>query len=120
MIGGVSATRTSSGVGSTSNIYIFIESKEMKCKDLIKIIQDLKLEDYEIFDISLDYTFKTGDISVGTNWKILPYPQYKDAFTFLEAESYDHIALVINMDDGSIRSKEENHYDTSTRDHYPY
>lgn len=41
----------------------------MKCKDLIKIIQDLKLEDYEIFYINLDHTVKTGDVSLGTNLK---------------------------------------------------
>lgn len=92
----------------------------MKCKDLVKIIQDLNLEDYEIFDISLDYTFRTGDISLGINWKTLPYPQYKDVFTLLEAESYDHVSLVINMDDGSILRKYERHYDSSTKEHYPY
>jgi len=92
----------------------------MKCKDLVKIIQDLKLEDYEIFGIDLDYGFKTGDISIGTNVKKLPYPQYKDIFTLLEAESYDQVSIEVDMNDGTVLSRSDDHFDTSSEEQYPY
>jgi len=92
----------------------------MKCKDLVKIIQDLKLEDYEIFGISLDYTFKTGDISIGTNLKTLPYPQYRDIFTFGAAESYDHVSITVDMDNGTVLDRYDDHFDTSSEKQYPY
>lgn len=92
----------------------------MKCKDLVKIIQDLNLEDCDIFDISLDCISKTGDISVGANCKQLPYPQYKDIFTHLPAESYDHLSLEINMENGSIIRAKNDHFDTSNEEMYPY
>ena len=92
----------------------------MKCKDLIKIIQDLELEDCDIYAIDLDYTCKVGDISVGTNQKILPYPEYKDVFTLLPAESYDQIYVTVDMDSGTVLSQDKNHYDTSSEEQYPY
>ena len=92
----------------------------MKCKDLVKIIQDLNLEDYDIFGIDLDYMFKIGDISVGTNCKQLPYPQYKDIFTHLPAESYDQVSVEVSMKNGSIIRTEKEHFDTSNEELYPY
>lgn len=92
----------------------------MKCKDLIKIIQDLELEDWDIYAIDLDDAYKVGDISVGTNQKILPYPEYKDAFTLLKAASYDQIYIAVDMDSGTVLSQDKNHYDTSSEEQYPY
>ena len=92
----------------------------MKCKDLIKIIQDLKLEDWDIYAIDLDYMWKVGDIVVGTNQKTLPYPEYKDVFTLLKAVSYDQIYVTVDMDKGTVLSQDKNHYDTSSEEQYPY
>ena len=92
----------------------------MKCKDLIKIIQDQQLEDYEIFDIDLDYTFKTGDFALAKNFQVLPYPEYKDVFTDLPAERYDHVSIQVNMEDGTVISRVEGYYDSSTKEYYPY
>lgn len=92
----------------------------MKCKDLIKIIQDQQLEDYDIFAIDLDYSFETGDFALAKNFQILPYPQYKDIYSDLEAERYDHVSIVVKMADGTIVSRTEAHYDSSTEENYPF
>lgn len=92
----------------------------MKCKDLVKIIQDLELEDYEIYCIDLDYMRETGYFSIGTNWKLLPYPQYKELFTHLTAESFDHVSIEIDMNDGTVLSRSDDHFDTSSEEQYPY
>lgn len=92
----------------------------MKCKDLIKIIQDQQLEDYDIFAIDLDYVFKTGNLALAKNFQILPYPQYKDIYSGLEAERYDYVSIEVNMEDGTMASRTEAHYDSSTKENYPF
>lgn len=92
----------------------------MTCKDLIKIIQDLHLEEYYIFEISLDYSFDTGDFALCKNYMELSYPEFKDCFEDAPAERYDGLWLSIDMETGTILRKESKHCDSSTEEFYPY
>lgn len=93
----------------------------MKCKDLIKIIQEHNLEEWDIIDIDLDDTFAHGDIVVWKNHSYLPHPEYSDFFDHDEpAEVYDRIGIDVDMENGQIVRKVVGHYNSSTKEQYPY
>ena len=92
----------------------------MTCEDLIKIIESENVKDADIFYVDLDYDQETGYLSLGRNYKILPYPEFKDLYTGLTAEEYDQITIKFDIENGKVISRTEDHYNTSSEQYYPY
>lgn len=93
----------------------------MKCKDLIEIIKEHNLEELDIIDIDLDDAFEEGEIVVRKNHSDLSYPEHTDFFDHDEpAEVYDRIGIYVNMESGQLIHKSIGHYDSSTKEQYPY
>jgi hypothetical protein len=92
----------------------------MKGKDLIKLIKESKLEDYDIFYMEIDESHKDNYISACTNYRQLPYPEFVDFMANGVAEQYESRVVKFNVEDGSIIKITDAHVDSSTSEFYPY
>ncbi len=90
----------------------------IKCRDLIKLIQNLGLEDFDLVDLQIDDE-EIGRISVEKDREWLPFPQYRDAFcNGSEAYRCKEVVVDFSLSDGSIIEKIEQNVDTSTIESY--
>ena len=92
----------------------------MTGKDLMKLIQEAKLEDHHIFYMEIDDLHDDNYISACTDYKHLPYPEFIDLMTHGEAEQYELKVVDFNTKDGSIIKITNTHVDSSTEEFYPW
>ena len=92
----------------------------MTCGDLINLIKQNHFEDAEIFYIDCEYDSKTGYLSLARNYKVLPYPEFRNLFDDGPAEEYTQITLDFNMNNGVQLGLSEEYCNTSTEEFYPY
>lgn len=92
----------------------------MTCGDLINLIKQNHLEDTKIFCIDCDYAFSTGYLSLARNFKVLPYPEFRDLIDDRSAEEYTQITLYFDMTNGKQLDLSEEYYNSSTKEFYPY
>lgn len=92
----------------------------MKGKDIVKLIQDAKLEDYHIVYMEIDDDYDKSYISSWKDYKKLPYPEFVDFIDGSTAETYESKVVDFNTKNGSILEITNAHVDSSTEEFYPY
>ena len=92
----------------------------MTCGDLINLIKQNHLEDTKIFYIECDDVSNTGYLSLARNYKVLPYPEFRNLFDDIPAEEYTQITIDFDMTNGKQLSLSEQYYSTNAEKFYPY